>query len=244
MSEIKNIAIIPARSGSKGLKDKNIRLLNGKPLMAYSIIAAQKSGMFSKIIVSTDNECYAEIALKFGADVPFLRSEKNSADNAASWDVVKEVLNNITDRFDTVCLLQPTSPFRTADDIVRGYKELSEKNADAITSVCETDHSPLWTMMLDDDLSMMAFRKNFVEIPRQMLGKYYMINGALYIRKVEYNEDTIILLDRKEYAYIMDKNRSIDIDSLNDFRYAEFLIGGVNNSRICYIGASSVGRCA
>lgn len=244
--KIKNIAIIPARSGSKGLKDKNIKLLHGKPLMAYSIIAAQKSKMFSNIIVFTDNERYADIAIKFGAEVPFLRSEKTSTDSAGSWDVVREVLNNIAEGFDTVCLLQPTSPLRTSEDIIGGYIELIEKNGDAITGVCETDHSPLWTMPLDKDLSMENFRKRYVESPRQFLQKYYMINGALYIRRLQYNENEITILDRKEYAYIMDKNRSIDIDTLDDFRYAEFLSGGGFCSyRInLFVGASSVGRCA
>lgn len=194
--------------------------------MAYSIIAAQKSEMFSKIIVSTDSERYAEIALKFGAEVPFLRSEKTSSDNAGSWDVVREVLNNIAERFDTACLLQPTSPLRTSEDIIGGYKELIEKNGDAITGVCETDHSPLWTMTLDENLTMEKFRSRYIESPRQLLQKYYMINGALYIRRLQYNANEIIILERKEYAYIMERSRSLDIDTLNDFRYAEFLSGG------------------
>lgn len=99
-----NIAIIPARSGSKGLKDKNIKLLDGIPLIAYSIRAASESGMFSHIMVSTDSEIYAEISKENGAEVPFLRSLKNSSDNAGSWDVVKEVLYSYSEHFDTVCL--------------------------------------------------------------------------------------------------------------------------------------------
>ena len=89
---MKNIAIIPARSGSKGLPDKNIKILNGVPLIAYSIKAALDSGVFDTVMVSTDSEKYAEIARNYGAEVPFLRSEKNSSDTAGSWDVVKEVL--------------------------------------------------------------------------------------------------------------------------------------------------------
>lgn len=87
-----NLAIIPARSGSKGLKDKNIKLLNGKPLIAYSIEAAKKSGIYSHILVSTNSERYGKIAIKYGAEVPFYRSEENASDVASSWDVVKEVL--------------------------------------------------------------------------------------------------------------------------------------------------------
>lgn len=148
---MKNIAIITARSGSKGLKDKNIRILNGKPLMAYTIEAAIKSGMFDEIMVSTDSKEYASVAIKYGAKVPFLRTKKNSDDNASSWDVVKEVVKKYKDmgkEFNTVCMLQPTSPLRIAEDIVNGYKLFNEKKADTVIAVCETQHSPLWSNTL------------------------------------------------------------------------------------------------
>jgi CMP-N,N'-diacetyllegionaminic acid synthase len=226
---MKNLAIIPARSGSKGLKDKNIRLLNGKPLIAYSIEAANKSEMFSHVMVSTDSERYSEIAKEYGAEVPFLRSVTNSGDNAGSWDVVREVLEKYARMgvlFETVCLLQPTSPLRNEEDIVEGYKELEDKNADAITSVCEVDHSPLWTMTLDEDLSLVEYRKYSNSAPRQILDTYYRINGALYIRKVCYEHNKPLIKSEKEYAYIMKRNRSVDIDTIDDFEYASFLISG------------------
>ena len=109
---MKNIAIIPARSGSKGLKDKNIKALNGQPLLKYSIDAAISSRIFDEIMVSTDSSHYAEIAKVCGASVPFLRSAENSEDKASSWNVVIEVLNyykQIGQTFDTFCLLQPTN---------------------------------------------------------------------------------------------------------------------------------------
>ena len=142
---MRNIAIIPARSGSKGLKNKNIKLLNGKPLIAYSIEAAYKCKMFETVMLSTDSAEYAEIGIKYGADVPFLRSKEMSSDTAGSWDTVKEVLYNYEKRgkkFDTVALLQPTSPLRTPQDIRSGYELMNQKNADSITAVCEMDHSP------------------------------------------------------------------------------------------------------
>ena len=172
---MKNIAIIPARSGSKGLKDKNIKELNGKPLLAYSIEAAKKSKLFDEIMVSTDSEKYAEIAKQYNANVPFLRSATNSGDKAGSWDVIVEVLGKYQElgkTFDTVCLLQPTSPLRTAEDIINAYNLLEEKQADAITSVCEVDHSPLWTMTLDDSLSLAKFRALASDRPRQLLTTY------------------------------------------------------------------------
>lgn len=223
-----NLAIITARSGSKGLKDKNIKLLKNKPLIAYSIEAALESQQFSEIMVSTDSLLYAEIAKEYGASIPFMRSASSSHDKASSWDVVKEVLscyNQKGRRFDTVCLLQPTSPLRISQDIVEGYKLLENKKADAITAVCEMDHSPLWSMPLPNDLSLNEYRKNKnSDKPRQELPIYYRINGALYIRKVQYTDKDILLSDENEYAYIMPKIRSIDIDDMIDFYIAETII--------------------
>lgn len=227
-----NLAIIPARSGSKGLKDKNIRELNGKPMLAYSIDAAKESGLFSHIMVSTDSHRYADIAKVYGAEVPFLRSDEMSSDVAGSWDVVTEVLEKYMQagiRFDTVCLLQPTSPLRKAEDIVNGYAELEEKKADAITGVCEMEHSPLWATALSDDLSLTEIRKNIAAVPRQMLQTYYRINGALYIRRVIYKDNGIAIQDQKEYAYVMKRSRSVDIDTIEDFDLAEYML---NRGRI------------
>ncbi len=221
---MRNIAIIPARSGSKGLKDKNIKELNGKPLLAYSIETAKESNLFDEIMVSTDSPQYAEIAKNFGANVPFLRSESNSGDKAGSWDVVLEVLGKYFETgqtFDSVCLLQPTSPLRTAKDIIEAYKLLESKQADAITSVCEVDHSPLWTMTLPENLSLEEFKKRDSDTPRQLLQKYYRLNGAIYIRKISYNNSTISLIDKNEFAYIMPREHSIDIDTALDFIIAE-----------------------
>ena len=125
---MKNLAIIPARSGSKGLVDKNIKLLDGKPLIAYSIEAALQSGVFDMVMVSTDSEKYAEIAWNYGAQVPFLRSAETSSDTASSWDAVAEVIENyrkLGTVFDTFMLLQPTSPLRTAQNIREAYDEMA-----------------------------------------------------------------------------------------------------------------------
>lgn len=225
---MKNLAIIPARSGSKGLKDKNIKLLNGKPLLAYSIEAAIESKMFDTIMVSTDSLEYADIAMKYGADVPFLRSLEMSSDKASSWDTVKEVLSNYKKQgfqFDTVCLLQPTSPLRTPNDIKDGYKILDEKDCDGVTSVCEVDHSPLWMNTLPKNLCMDEFlNPDIVNLGRQSLQTYYRINGALYIRKIKISNSKISILDKKQFALIMDKCKSIDIDTDLDFKFAEFLM--------------------
>lgn len=220
-----NIAIIPARSGSKGLKDKNIKKLNGKPLLAYSIEAARQSMVFDEIMVSTDSKKYAEIAKAAGANVPFLRSAVNSSDKASSWDTVIEVLNNyakVGKTFDTVCLLQPTSPLRTAEDIIGAYKVLTQKSANAVTSVCEADYPPLWNMILPEDNSLEEFKKQDQDCPRQQLPTYHRLNGAIFIKTIDYTNGQIKLVDNKEFAFIMPQQHSVDIDTDVDF-----LIAGV-----------------
>ena len=223
-----NLAIIPARSGSKGLKDKNIKLLSGKPLLAYTIEAARESGLFDEIMVSTDSQEYADIAKQWGANVPFLRSNELSNDTASSWDAVKEVLErykNLGTEFDTVALLQPTSPLRTSNDIIEGYNVMKVKEANFVVGVCEMDHSPLWANTLPEDLSMENFiRPEVVKVPRQNIPTYYRINGALYIVKVDYLMKTPDIYADRSFAFVMRKENSIDIDDQLDFTIAEVLI--------------------
>lgn len=223
---MKNIAIIPARSGSKGLIDKNIKLLNGLPLIAYSIIAAQKANLFDEIFVSTDSLEYADIARKFGANTRFLRDEKLSNSTASSWNVIRDVLTKfegIGKKFDTVALLQPTSPLRTEQDIINSYELLNSENASSIIGICEAEHSPLWMNTLPIDFSMDKFITEELAKPRQQLETYYRINGAIYITKtaVIMKGDNIY---QNSFAYIMPKERSIDIDTKYDFDVAEYLM--------------------
>lgn len=219
----KIIAIIPARSGSKGLKDKNIKELNRKPLIAYTIEAAKKANIFDEIFVSTDSEKYAEISRKYGANVPFLRSSENSDDKASSWDVVREVLSKLDKKFDIVVLLQPTSPLRTSDDIKGAIELFFKKDADTVVSVCETPHPIFWCNTLNKDCLMKNFIKKEYQKPRQQLPKSYTLNGAIYICKAE-NIDNLDFYCDKSYGYIMSKENSIDIDSEIDFKFAELYL--------------------
>lgn len=224
---MRNLAVILARSGSKGLKDKNIKELNGKPLMAYTIEAAVASGKFDTVHVSTDSEQYAEIARKFGADVPFLRDAELAGDYASSWDALRSVVKEYEKRgnvFDTVTLLQPTSPLRNADDIRGAFELFEEKQADSVVSVCEVDHSPLLCNVLDDSLSMDGFIDMSKVGRRQELSTYYRINGAIYIQKTKFLMEGASVYGEKSYAYIMDKRKSIDIDDEYDFMIAESLM--------------------
>ena len=227
---MKNIAVIPARSGSKGLPDKNIRLVNGKPLIAYTIEAAIESGCFETVHVSTDSEQYAEIARQYGADVPFLRIAALATDTASTWDAVREALARYAElgkTFDTMTLMQPTTPLRTGEDVRAAYDLLREKQAKSIIAVCEVDHSPLWCDTIPDNGSMKGFgHKELAWVNRQELRPYYRVNGAIYLLTVtgiDIPPDDMIYEDRC-YALFMDRKKSVDIDSEDDLAMAEFLL--------------------
>lgn len=228
---MRRIAIIPARSGSKGLKDKNIAELNGKPLMAYTIEAAQESCCFDYVMVSTDSEQYADIARKYGAEVPFLRGQVSSSDQASSWSVVKEVLDNLKQQdicFDEIALLQPTSPLRTAEDIRKAFAFYEDKDAVSVVSVCEVAHPMEWSFTLDESCSMDEYAKSpYRMIRRQDIPKRYMANGAIYITKADiFEKDEIDIYAERCYAYVMSPDKSCDIDTQTDLIVAMSLLNG------------------
>lgn len=222
------IAIIPARSGSKGLPNKNIRILNGKPLIAYSIGAAQEAGIFDEIFLSTDSREYANIAVQYGANVPFLRSDELATDTASTWDCVREAIDQyhtIGKEFDIIVLLQPTSPLRTPQDIIAAVETMMLNNADAVVSVSEADHSPLWYNTLPESKSLNGFLKQeILTKTRQELPIYYRINGAVYVVKTEYFARSQNIYDCNSFAYIMPRENSVDIDTSLDFSIAEHLL--------------------
>lgn len=221
------LAIIPARSGSKGLKDKNIKELNGKPMISYTIEAAIKSDIFDDIIVSTDSRLYGDIGTEFGASVPFLRPDYLSTDDTTTKDVVIHTLNELEKRgskYDYFMILQTTSPLRYSEDIIAAVELLFEKEADSVVSVCESEHSPLYMNILDESLSLKGFINKATKTRRQELPKYYRLNGAIYLCDVAYYSNDGDLYGENSYAYVMDKKSSVDVDDEIDFEIAKCLI--------------------
>lgn len=224
-----NLAIIPARSGSKGLRDKNIMELNGKPLMYYSINAANESGCFDEIMVSTDSEKYAEVARKCGAKVPFLRSAITSSDSAGTWDAVREVLHMYEKQgkmFESVTVLQPTSPMRNSEDIKGIFTLKEQTHSTNVVSVTEVDHPVQWCFTLPDDKKMDEMAKlPFINTRRQELEKHYRENGAIYLVNAEriMNKEYDLYADNC-VAYVMPRERSVDIDTELDFKMASLII--------------------
>lgn len=222
------LAIIPARGGSKGVPQKNIKLLGNKPLIAYTIEAAKESDIFEKIIVSTDSQEIANIARKYGAEVPFLRPSEISGDEVSSDDVVIHALNFLKENgkeYDEVCKLQPTSPLRTAQHIKEAYKLLKKNNYNYVVSVCECEHSPLWAGTLGENGCMDTFiEERYKRSCRQQMHTYYRLNGAIYMGRTEVYLKDRSFIGRGCYAYVMTQEESIDIDSMLDFQIAEVIM--------------------
>lgn len=218
------LAIIPARGGSKRLPRKNILDLNGKPLISYSIEAGLQCKYIDKVIVSSDADEILDISRKFGADT-IIRPDSLAIDTATSFDVIKHTIENI-ENYDYVILLQPTSPLRNNNHIDEAIELLETKNADAIVSVCEMDHSPLWSNMLPKDGSMNNFIRDEVKNKRsQDIDPYYRLNGAIYISKTDkLLEEKSFFLEKNIFAYCMDREHSIDIDEEIDLKFIKFLI--------------------
>lgn len=221
------LAIIPARSGSKGLKDKNIKNLNGKPLIAHTIEAANQSGVFNDIVVSTDSEEYANISIDHGATVPFLRPAELASDRSSSIDTIIYTINQLKKgniSYDYFVLLQPTSPLRDAKDIKNAINLLFERKALSLVSVCKTEHSPLIMNTLNKSLAMDNFLSNEFNKRRQELPEYYRVNGAIYLSEVKHFLQCKNFYNKGSFAYVMDQKNSIDIDSEIDFELAKILM--------------------
>lgn len=218
------LAIVPARGGSKRLPRKNILNLCEKPLIAHSIDAGLKSSYIDKVVVSSDDKEILDISKKFNSEV-VRRSDELAGDTSTMVDVIKDVLSKVKG-YDYIVLLQATSPLRDEKHIDEAIELLESKDADAIVSVCETNHSPLWSSTLPKNGSMVGFLKDEVTSKeRQELDPYYRLNGAVYICKTDrFLKEESFLLEDKIFAYIMDKRSSIDIDEEIDFKLAEVLL--------------------
>lgn len=224
----KILAIIPARGGSKRLPKKNIKQINGRPLIEWSIIASNNSKYIDEVVVSTDSLEIAEISKKAGATVPFIRPNYLASDHSSTFDALEHCIkfyeNELNKVFDIIVLLQPTSPLRTANHIDEALLFMDDKKAKSIISVCETEHPPEWSNTLPSDLSMDNFLSKKVLTTRsQDFPQSYRLNGAIYICKTkELLKQKTFFIDHDIYAYPMQKQTSIDIDTIDDFELAEY----------------------
>ncbi len=215
----KYLAVILARGGSKRLLKKNLKNLNGKPLVVHTILSALKCKYLDEIIVSSDDKEILKVSKKYGANT-IKRPKYLANDKAKSFHALKHVIEN-TSTFDYVILLQPTSPLRNEKHINDAINLLEKKNADSIISVCKTDHYPLWSNVLPKNGSM----KNFFNKRSQDFKNYYRLNGAIYICKTSsFLKEKSFFLKNNIYAFEMLKEESIDIDTEFDFKIAKALM--------------------
>lgn len=222
------LAIIPSRGGSKGLPRKNILPLLGKPLIAYSIEAARASRFIGRVVVSTDDVEIAEIARRYDAEVPFLRPPDLARDDTPSLPVVQHVISQLqkSDGYEpkVIILLQPTSPLRRTADIDRSVALLTKSGADSVVSVCIAEHHPYWMKSLEGD-QVRPFLANAPEHNRrQDLPPVYRLNGAVYVTRREVVTQHNLLLGSDTRGVVMDADSSVDIDTLLDFKLAEFIL--------------------
>ncbi|MCP4323275.1 MAG: acylneuraminate cytidylyltransferase family protein [Psychromonas sp.] len=226
------IAIIPARGGSKGLPGKNIKPLNGKPMIAYTIEAALSCPSISQVFVSTDDKEIYEVAIQYGAQETFLRPKELATDTALAIDnyiYTITRLNNESEsqtKIDSFVVLQPTSPLRSSEDIEQAITLFKEKNADSVVSYCQEQHPISWHKYLDENQQLEDILPANIQ-NRQALRESYYPNGAIYVFSYQliasqkyYSENS--------YPYVMPRSRSIDIDTIDDFNYAEFLLERLN----------------
>lgn len=221
------LAIIPARSGSKGIKDKNIRSLCGKPLLAYSIEAALGTGVMDAVVLSTDSEKYADIGCSYGAEVPFLRPPELSTDQSLASECIVhtiETLRKMGRVYDYFVLLQPTSPLRKTEHILTGVHMAVDEGLDAVVAFSEAEHPINYFCRLPSDKRLGDLA--VTESNRQECDTYYRINGMLYISRCEHYIETRSFYGQNSKALIIDRKFAIDIDCEYDFKLAEFLMTG------------------
>ncbi len=223
------LGIIPARGGSKGLPRKNLALVGGKPLIAWTWEAARAAPSVTRLVVSTDDEPIAELARSAGVEVPFLRPAELANDTAKAVDVILHALGFLEERAgyrpELVLWLQPTSPLRSAEDIEAAVRLRQGHDADAVVSVCEARHHPLWMRLLGAGDRLEPYQGDR-EPPsrRQELPRVYELNGAVYLIRREVLLRTQTLFPPDTRGYPMPPDRSIDVDTSWDLHLADLLL--------------------
>lgn len=219
-----SIAVIPARGGSKRIPRKNIRSFCGKPIIAYSIDVALRSGLFSSVIVSTDDEEIADVAREFGADVPFIRPAHLADDYTGTTPVITHALEHCLKQevsVDTVCCIYATSPFTTVEDIISGYKAL--ENASAAFTVTNFAVPPFWALQQDDQGKMSMLEPEYMEARSQDLPETFHDTGQIYWGTKEFFLSGNELQDGSAVGIPVPRYRTQDIDNDDDWAMAEIM---------------------
>lgn len=228
------LAIIPARGGSKRIPRKNIKLFCGKPIIAYSIDVAQKANLFDEIMVSTEDEEIAEIARKYGASVPFMRSKKTATDFAILNDVLNEVIFEYQKRdihFDEFCCILPTAPLIITEDIIRAHRILEKEKCSSVVPVVKYSYPIFRSLTIKGKKLCMNWPENYPKRSQDFPASYHDA-GLFYWYTIGFFEEKTTGFGENTYPYILDEERVQDIDTEDDWRIAEIkfkLINKANN---------------
>lgn len=218
------LALIPARGGSKGIKNKNIIDLCGKPLVSYSIESGKRSNYIDDVVVTTDSNEIADVAKKFNAWVPFMRPRSLASDTSKTIDCVLHAVHTLETMghyYDLCILLQPTQPLRTTEDIDKSIHTFFEYKCESLLSVSPVNDAPILIRQLNKDGTLTHLINQTSTVRRQDMLPYYVVNGCIYINKIEDLCESTSFNDNKT-AFIMSKDHSVDIDNPSDLDLAKY----------------------
>jgi CMP-N,N'-diacetyllegionaminic acid synthase len=224
------LAIIPARGGSKGVPMKNIKPLGGKPLILWTVEAAMASKKIERVILSTDDAEIADVCMETGVDIPFMRPPELAQDDSLAIDnyihIIKRLASDFGEQHENFVVLQPTTPLRNSMDIDGAIELFLKKDADSVISCVELDHPPDLMFSINDDGAVERFKdvETRKAMNRQSSDTAYIPNGGVFVFKFSLLMEHYSYYSKKTYAYPMPQRRSVDIDTLFDFEYVEFLM--------------------
>ncbi|NTV29643.1 MAG: acylneuraminate cytidylyltransferase family protein [Candidatus Omnitrophica bacterium] len=232
MAESRILLTVAARGGSKGVKNKNIRELCGKPLIAHTLDQAKRWGRASRIVCSTDSEAIAESARRYGAEVPFLRPAELATDNAGkvgalrhAWRETERLLN---ERYDVLVDLDATAPVREVADIEGAYQTFMAKRPDSVVSVTPARRNPYFNMLEEQPDGYVALAKRLARpvLRRQDAPRMFDMNASIYVYSRDFllDDNTISAVQGRTLAWVMDEKSAFDIDTEEDFIFVEYLV--------------------
>jgi len=234
MNKLKVLCTICARGGSKGVKNKNIKSLHGKPLISYTIQQAKACGLFEHIVISTDSDEISKISEEYGADAFFKRGAELSSDTAGKLDVIRDAFikseEHYGEQYDYLVDLDATAPLRDIEDINNSFKQFLDNNNDNLITAMPSRRSPYFNLVevnKDGNVHLSKSLRNTV-VRRQDSPKCYDMNASIYIWKREAILNEKVLFLEKTGLYVMPEERSIDIDHELDYKFVEFLMDAKN----------------
>ncbi|MBO6214960.1 MAG: acylneuraminate cytidylyltransferase family protein [Lachnospiraceae bacterium] len=231
IEEKRVLALIPARGGSKGIKDKNIYEIDELPLIAYTIRAAKQCDYVDDIVISTDSEKIAGVAREYGALVPFYRPAELASDTATTLDAVRHAITTLSAMgrdYDILMILQPTSPLRDAADIKGALEVFMAAGQKGLAAVSPVDQSPILIRTIAPEHHMEKLLNLSSTVRRQDMPDYYFVNGSIYINAVKDIDENTSFNDN-EVPYVMERSHSVDIDEYKDIEEVKWYLSQKKN---------------